>query len=53
MGLIAFPFLLVGLGIFSKIRTGDKIEFSNVGDSIVDFVYNNGVSVNVIKDLMS
>lgn len=49
MGLIAFPFLLVGLGIFSKIRTGDKIEFSNVGDSIVDFVYNNGVSVNVIK----
>ena len=42
-------FLLVGLGIFSKIRTGDQTEFSNVGDSIGDFVYNNGVSVNVIK----
>lgn len=44
-----FSFLLVGLGLFSKIRTGDQIEFKNIGDSLVKFVYNNGVSVNVIK----
>ena len=49
IGLISFPFLLVGLGLFSKIRTGDQIEFKNIGDSLVKFVYNNGVSVNVIK----
>lgn len=49
IGLISFPFFIVGLGLLSKIRTGDKIEFNGIGDSLVKFVYNNGVSVNVIK----
>lgn len=48
-GVDSISFFTCRIRDFSKIRTGDKIEFSNVGDSIVDFVYNNGVSVNVIK----
>lgn len=48
-----FSFFTCRVGAFSKIRTGDQIEFKNIGDSLVKFVYNNGVSVNVIKDLMS
>ena len=53
IGLISFPFFyLSGWGFFSKIRTGDQIEFKNIGDSLVKFVYNNGVSVNVIKKIL-
>lgn len=48
-GVVLFPFILVGLGLFSQIRVGDKVEFKNIGDSVVKFVYNNGVSINVIK----
>lgn len=49
MGVLLFPILLVFLGIFSQIRVEENFEFKNMGDPIVRFVYNNGVSVNVIK----
>lgn len=49
MGFISLPLLLTFLGIFSQMRVGEKVEFKNMGDSIVKFVYNNGVSINVIK----
>lgn len=49
IAILMFPFLLIGLGLYSKIRANERIEFNSIGDSLIGFVYQNGVSVNVIK----
>lgn len=48
-GCISFPFLLIGLSALNDIRKGEKISFDNAMDGVINFVYQQGVSVNVIK----
>lgn len=47
--LVSIPFLLSFLFLYEYIRTGRDIEYTSLGDSIVDFFVNIGASSKVIK----
>lgn len=43
------PFIFLGLGIIDYVRAGDNISIDNFLRIIPDFIYDQGVSINVIK----
>ena len=47
--LLSIPFLISFLFLYEYVRTGQKIEYSSFGESIVDFFVNIGSSSKVIK----
>lgn len=46
---VAVPFLLIFLSVYSSWREGKSIADINVFSSILDFFYSQGVSLNVVK----
>ena len=49
LGVLLSPFILSALGLLSQLRVGEDITYFSLGKSVIDFIYNNGVSINVIK----
>lgn len=47
--LVCVPFILSFLFLYEFIRTGRSIEFTSIGDAIIDFFVNIGSSSQIIK----
>lgn len=47
--ILAVPIGAVALYYFSRMRFGNVIEGTSLGDAFTDFFYSQGVSINVIK----
>lgn len=46
---LIFPFFIVSLGIIGQLRVGSNLDNTNIFKTFIDFFYDQGVSINVIK----
>lgn len=49
---LSFPLFIILLGVVGQLRVGLNVKNFNVFKIFIDFFYDQGVSINVIKDLI-